>query len=131
MSYVSFPISNAPVEANEETGQLELSQGWFQTYSLFNSALAGNYVRNKCTSNASVTANVFTPNISQLYIEYGEDVASDTLKFPKKLYGSLDIKDPDGVITQTYMCKGLKQITISNIKDGDTVTGTLTADTGE
>ena len=129
MSLLSFPTSYAVVEPNPETGQLELTQGWIQAFTIFNASLEGEYSRNKCTSNATVTANVFTPNISQLYIEYGEDVATDTLTFPRKLFGSLDVKDATGAITQTYMCKGLKQITITNIQNGETVTGSLT--TGE
>ena len=130
MSLLTFPTSYAVVEPNPESGQLELTQGWVQAFTIFNASLEGEYLRNRATTvKSSKTANMFTPNISAVYIAYAEVVATDTLTFPRKLFGFLDIKDTTGAITQSVRCNGVKEVTITNIQNGETVTGTLT--TGE
>ena len=127
MSLVSFPTSYAIAEPNPESGQLELTQGWIQAFTLFNSHLEGDYNRNRATSiKTAVTHNNFNPLTSLVYINYKELTASDVLTFPFKLWGFIDVRDSSGSIVQSIMCQGVKTITITNINAGDIVTGALT-----
>ena len=122
MAYLNLPTGNKIID---EDG--DFNQGWSQSLSILNSALEGEYNKNKCTtSSTAVTRNSFSPLNSVLYIKYAEDIASDTLTFPFKLWGALEVRDNNGSVTQTKHLDGINEITITNIVAGEFITGTLT-----
>jgi hypothetical protein len=128
MSLLSFPTGYPIAEQNPETEGLELTQGWIQSFSIFNANLEGDYSKNRATKNKDATTkNNFNPLVSSIFISYTEDITSEELNFPFKLWGFLDIRDSQGAITQTVLCNGTKSITINNINSGDFITGTLTS----
>lgn len=129
MSILSFPTGYPIVEQNMENSQLELTQGWVQAFSLFNTHLEGSYSRNRATSIKTLTTkNIFTPLVNIIYINYTDSTVSDELTFPYKLWGFLDVRDSNGAVVQTIHCQGVKTTTINNINAGDTITGTLTGE---
>jgi len=126
MSILSFPTGYPIAEQNTENNQLELTQGWIQAFSLFNIHLEGNYSRSKISSIKSlINKNTFNPLVNMVYINYTDFVASDELTFPYKLWGFLDVRDSGGAVVQTIHCQGVKTVTVNNINEGDTITGTL------
>lgn len=122
MAFLSLPNGQQIID---ESG--EFTQGWSQSLAIFNSALEGEYNKNRCTSSSSaITKNKFSPLMSVLYIKYEEDVASDELNFPSKLWGAIEVRDNGGTVTQTLHLQGANNITITNINAGEFITGILT-----
>lgn len=122
MAYLHFPNDQLIVNANNE-----FTQEWTNSLATFNSSLEGEYNKNKCTSSTTaITKNSFSPIVSVLYIKYTDDVASDELTFPFKLWGILEVRDANGLVTQTKHLEGVNNITITNINASEIITGVLT-----
>jgi len=122
MAFLSLPNGQQIIDQSGE-----FTQGWNQSLSTFNNALEGEYNRNRCTkSSSAITKNSFSPLVSVLYIKYEEDVASDILTFPLKLYGAIEVRDSSGTVTQTKHLEDANSITMTNINAGEFITGVLT-----